>query len=795
MLESGSSAVTRRAAARQIGEVQKLHPHELHNLLNRLQTYLQNSSWDTRIAAGQTLEAILSNVPKWEPVPSLLAVKKEAAADADQSSEDAAAATEKMSVFSNFELDRVLLNGARLTGSEGTEFDLGVEDNGCNAAGVKLNAEESLRKQHALLNQRFDLANGGLNTEQIITLEDMKVEPQQQREANNAQHMIPVQDMFRSVAGSSTAAENAGGLSCREMNRARRKARHNPALPSSQFAAAVCSSMSSKISINGSADDPLPKKIKLESGGTKSVSGLESSGGNGGDTLVTNNNNNISGPVPDATGTWTDALDWPLQGFCLKLYADMFSPRWESRHGAAIGLRELFRAHLDGAGKRAVMTRSEMEEAHQKFLENAILRLLSVLALDRFGDFISDQVIAPVRETCAQVLGIISKRMTVDKVLVMTEVVLKLVTHRDWEVRHGGLLAIKYLLVVREDLLTAVIPVVIKPILLGLFDPVDDVSSVAASTLIPIAVWLPKLLSAVEVSNMVKMLWDLLLEQDELTAACNSFMGLLAAILGLPRASDWIQMEPMAELVPRLWPFLCHSTSSVRKSTLQTLITLTRPTTTIATTTTKPDNVVQADTKAMTPGLAILNKPANLNLQFGVKEWPSQLLQDTMRHIYQRVLVEHLEDVQRLAEDVWNNLIENANLSALLNAACPYVATWLCLAMQPTRMAFDRAHWIQAKESGSERKRSSVSSDLLGVGQDTVQEVQGSQKYFLGGTETIPADVREQNVMRARIKACQMLGTLSKFLVLPAPGVVYTEEMGSPILCYAKVLNGYLTSR
>jgi TATA-binding protein-associated factor len=28
-----------------------------------------------------------------------------------------------------------------------------------------------------------------------------------------------------------------------------------------------------------------------------------------------------------------------------------------------------------------------------------------VLALDRFGDFVSDQVVAPVRETCAQALG------------------------------------------------------------------------------------------------------------------------------------------------------------------------------------------------------------------------------------------------------------------------------------------------------------------------------------------------------------------------------------------------------
>lgn len=47
-----------------------------------------------------------------------------------------------------------------------------------------------------------------------------------------------------------------------------------------------------------------------------------------------------------------------------------------------------------------------MEIYHQAWLEDIGLRLLCVLALDHFGDFIGDQVVAPVRETCAQALGI-----------------------------------------------------------------------------------------------------------------------------------------------------------------------------------------------------------------------------------------------------------------------------------------------------------------------------------------------------------------------------------------------------
>lgn len=37
-----------------------------------------------------------------------------------------------------------------------------------------------------------------------------------------------------------------------------------------------------------------------------------------------------------------------------------------------------------------------MENSHQVWLEDVGLRLLCVLALDHFGDFFGDQVVAPV---------------------------------------------------------------------------------------------------------------------------------------------------------------------------------------------------------------------------------------------------------------------------------------------------------------------------------------------------------------------------------------------------------------
>lgn len=67
LLDTGSSVVTRSAAAKQLGEVQRLHPHELNTLLNRTSIYLRSTSWETRVAAAEAVRAIVTNVPQWSP--------------------------------------------------------------------------------------------------------------------------------------------------------------------------------------------------------------------------------------------------------------------------------------------------------------------------------------------------------------------------------------------------------------------------------------------------------------------------------------------------------------------------------------------------------------------------------------------------------------------------------------------------------------------------------------------------------------------------------------------------------
>lgn len=204
-------------------------------------------------------------------------------------------------------------------------------------------------------------------------------------------------------------------------------------------------------------------------------------------------------------------------------------------------------------------------------------------------------------------------------------------------------------------------------------------------------------------------------------------------------------MEPMAKLVPRLWPFLAHSSSSVRRSTLQTLFTLTRP----------------SQSENSTNNTPSTNGDKEMRLNYGVKDWPTELVQDSLRHVFQRVLVEHLEDVQNLAVKVWDNIVEHSELSCLLHAVCPWISSWLCLAMQPPRLAFDPNTLVTYRSMHVREVKMTNRGDL----ESNSSVVKPMQKFYLGGTETIPVDVRGKNITRARCKAAQMLGefTFTRF--------------------------------
>lgn len=289
MLESGSSAVTRRAAAKQIGEIQKLYPQELHALLNRLIGYLHSSSWDTRIAAAQAVEAILNNVPEWKPelyvnigsgVQIKKEIKKEESAGGDEESScqsNASSATtttstsansdyykERYLSFAEFNLEQVLKKGARLIGSEGIEFDfnddaLGRAD-GSSGPGCD-NPAERLSRQRALLNEKLGLTQAsklGVNLTDLISDEDMM---RSGSNYNVNEEKVPVEHILNIKPNVNLLPSNGQQLSCREMNRAKRKARQNAAASASGVVSVATPVAST--SSNGSSEEPEKKKLKM----------------------------------------------------------------------------------------------------------------------------------------------------------------------------------------------------------------------------------------------------------------------------------------------------------------------------------------------------------------------------------------------------------------------------------------------------------------------------------------------------------------------------------------------------
>ncbi len=151
-----------------------------------------------------------------------------------------------------------------------------------------------------------------------------------------------------------------------------------------------------------------------------------------------------------------------------------------------------------------------------------------------------------------------------------------------------------------DTLLKAVYPSVYA----GLRDPADDVVGVAASALLPVvhALLEPPDLSShsffsADVAALTNLLWASLEDLDDITSSTHSIMQLLAEIVrhqaevrGLEDASSSFsppaatatslaeagaEAAKLAERVPRLFPFLSHPSSLVRRAALRTLDALT----------------------------------------------------------------------------------------------------------------------------------------------------------------------------------------------------------------------------
>ncbi|ODQ66801.1 hypothetical protein NADFUDRAFT_41424 [Nadsonia fulvescens var. elongata DSM 6958] len=327
---------------------------------------------------------------------------------------------------------------------------------------------------------------------------------------------------------------------------------------------------------------------------------------------------------------------WPFEGICELLMVDLFDVSWEIRHGAALGLREVIKVHGGGAGRLIGKSRQVNDKRNHDWLEDLSCRLCCIFALDRFGDYVSDQVVAPVRESTAQTLGALLLHLPDDLITSTFGVLHTLVLQKDldldfslWEACHGGMLGLRYMVSVRTDILFKnenLLDSLIEAVLHGLKEQDDDVQAMSAATLIPIVSEFVSLRPAV-VDELLVIIWNCLSDlKDDLSASIGNLMDLLSKLCAVPSVLQTMkakaEQDPLnsfSNLVPRLYPFLRHSITNVRKAVLRALQTF----------------------------LSIEGESS--------KDWVNGKI---LRLIFQNLLVEQNEQVIKLSYEVWNSLLE-----------------------------------------------------------------------------------------------------------------------------------------
>ncbi|OCT71624.1 TATA-binding protein-associated factor 172 [Xenopus laevis] len=705
LLDTGTTPVTRKAAAQQLGEVVKLHPHELNNLLSKVLVYLRSPNWDTRIAAGQAVEAIVKNIPEWNPATRL---KKEPGVEC---SNEESSPFDRLS-FDRFDISRLLKHGASLLGSAGAEFEVQDDKTG------EVDPKERIARQRKLLQRKLGLDMGaaiGMSTEELFNDEDLDY--------------MPTTALLSKPAAEFIDSEFLPGMSNRQKNKAKRMAK---LIAKQRSRDTIETNEKSSDSTDG---EPEEKRRKV----TNVVINQPAT-----DSKVLIDN------VPDNSSPYDEINEWPLESFCEELCNDLFNPSWEVRHGAGTGVREILKAHGRSGGKISDCTLEEMEQQHQDWLEDLAIRLLCVFALDRFGDFVSDEVVAPVRETCAQTLGVVLKHMNENGVHNTVKILLKLLNQEQWEVRHGGLLGIKYALAIRQDLINTLLPKALPAIVEGLQDLDDDVRAVAAASLVPVVDSLVKL-QFKQVPFIISTLWDALLELDDLTASTNSIMTLLSSLLMYPQVQQCNVQQSLTVLVPRVWPFLRHTISSVRKAALETLCTL------------------------------LSTQDQNCS------GWLTPILQDMMRHIFQICILESNQEIIDLILKVWQELLNKASVQYVVAAACPWMGAWLCLMMQPSHIPIDLNMLLEVKAKSKEK-----GGGKLRQCQSQTKEI--TQEY-IAGSDSVNEDssTRDYVVIRARVAAAKLLGSLC--CCICDPSINNASQEIKPAESLAQLLLFHLNSK
>ncbi|KAG8893126.1 TATA-binding protein-associated factor mot1, partial [Tulasnella sp. 408] len=280
------------------------------------------------------------------------------------------------------------------------------------------------------------------------------------------------------------SAEPHRELSKRELNRLKRKRKDGNAFVAAAPAAAARSAHEVQ---------PSPKVRVVDTDGGPSAKPASPGAENGAsaDKVVIDPQKGGQVTANDKP-TKTITLDpkeghWVWHRVVEVLEVDLVSPNWEVRHGAGLALRDIVKSQGACGGMIDGASAQENAYNHENWCNQLAAKFLLVFVLDRFSDFVSDQMVAPVRETVSQSLASLLLHMPRRSILHVHAILLQMILQANiqppasnghltpdvangnmakrkakgktsatpthvWQVRHAGLLGVKYEVAVRYDL-------------------------------------------------------------------------------------------------------------------------------------------------------------------------------------------------------------------------------------------------------------------------------------------------------------------------------------------------------
>lgn len=635
--------------------------------------FLRSKSWETRVAATKAIGGIVDHAERYDPNDDEGDVQTEtnghASNGGDVKVEDLSINDDQLQL-ETLDVASILSKGKPLLGSAGKEYDYQF---------VGMDPAQRLAYQKKTLTSRLGLGMGAEFIEaemaEMITSNDVDTPMYpmptpgslQKIDTNISRH----NSVSSPVVGTPTETngdDTGGGLSKRQLNMLKRKNKQR--LKSEANKVRIVDFSDRRTSMADPETPAQPHAVKLEvkkeegENGVNDYFSLDRKGADDESQLV----KEFKGmPVPEksafATEAEEDGSEWPFERLMEFLTVDLFDHAWEIRHGAAMGIKEVIRAQGSGAGRQRGKSRAQNDELNRRWLEDLAARLCCVFMLDRFGDYVSDNVVVPVRENAGQALGAVLKHLPAASVKAVFNVLRQLLPMDKtngasmWQPCHGGILGMKYLVAIRNDLLLEepdLLDGVLEAVMRCLADEDDDVRAVSASTLIPIAKEIvttrPQILN-----QLITEVWNCLSNlSDDLSASTGFVMDLLATLCSYQEVLEAMKANAAQDpelsfgnLVPRLFPFLRHTISTVRSAVLRALLTFL--------------NIKGAGTEGWINGKAL-------------------------RLVFQNLLVERVDNVLRLSLQVWNGLVESLTSQSPDVFAAefgPHIVPLLTLVMHP----------------------------------------------------------------------------------------------------------------